>query len=157
MNPDTKKAVDFGMSGLAAVAIFYLVSIVPMHELGHAAVCMHEGHEPVLTFNGRLGIQCDGIGFPREPYYVMGGVFGMGAAAMLYLTGRIVHASVLLLAAIPLGIMEAGTAVLETWVHYEYVQDPQTSLLAFIPAVYVGIMLVACRHNRMVRKLLAIP
>ena len=156
MNPDVKKAINFGVFGLLVAAILSYITITPMHELGHAAVCMHDGHEAVLTFNGRMGIKCDGIGPPFGPYHVMGGVFGVGAASILYVIGRIAHAPVLLLAAIPLGIMEAGTAVLETIYHTAYVLNPATPLLSFIPAAYVGVMLVMRRHSRIVRKLLSI-
>ena len=155
MNPDIWKTVNFGMYGLMVAGIFYCITITPMHELGHAAVCMYEGHDPVLTFNGNLGIRCEGIGQPFWQYYVMGGTFGVAAALALYGLGRVMHAPLLILAAIPIAVSQTGTAIMETAFHVEYILNPLASLLILIPAICVGCVLVTYRRSRIGCRLLS--
>lgn len=156
MDSDTKETVIFGLTGLVVACVLYCITIIPMHELGHAAVCMYEEYDPVLTFDGRLGIRCEGIEPPFWPYHMMGGTFGAAAALTLYVLGRVVRAPVLMLASIPMAVSQTVKAVMETAFHVEYMSDPLTPLLAVVPAVYVGYMLVAHRRSRAGRNLLNI-
>ena len=154
INPHIKETLCFGLTGLIITGVFYCITIVPMHELGHAAVCMDGGHSPVLIFDGRVGIKCDGIGAPFWPYHVMGGVFGMVGASVLYGIGRLIRAPHMLLAAVTLAVEEACVTIVETVFHVQYIEDPLTPLLYTVPTVYVGLMLVMHRQSNRVARLM---
>ena len=154
MNHDTKKAVCFGLIGLIVTGLLYVGVIIPMHELGHATICMNRGHFPALTFDGRVGIKCDGIEPPLEPYYMMGGIFGVVAALFLYGIGWLIRIPQMLFAAVILTIEEICIAIVETIAHGEYIHNPLTALVCAVPIVYVGFMLVMYRRNSHVARLL---